>query len=219
MPSESALRGTARNGIGLIETFRWEPDAGFLRLDRHLARMARSAAALGLTFSREAAERTLSDVEGSSVLRIRLELSADGQIRLTTVPFVPLTEGTVWTVRIARTRLSSADPLLRHKTTRRSHYEAARAEFTNDQVAEVLLMNESGAICEGTITNLFLRRGPGPLVTPALSCGLLPGILREELVERGEAIEAVIAADELMAADEVFVGNSLRGLIAARLEQ
>lgn len=219
MPSESTLRDLAPTGIGLIETLRWQPNAGFLRLDRHLARMARSATALGMTFSRETAERTLSNVEGSSALRIRLELSADGQIRLTTVPFVPLTEGTVWPVRIARTRLSSADPLLRHKTTRRSLYEAARAEFTNDQAAEVLLVNERGAICEGTITNLFLRRGPGPLETPALSCGLLPGILREELIGRGDAVETVVSADDLMSADEVFVGNSLRGLIAARLEQ
>jgi len=219
MPSESALRDIARSGIGLIETFRWEPDSGFLRLDRHLARMARSAAALGLSFSPEAADRALSDVEGTSAFRVRLELSADGQIKLATAPFVPLAEGTAWRIRIGRTRLFSADPLLRHKTTRRSLYEAARAEFTHDEADEVILRNESGTVCEGTITNLFLRRGAGPLMTPALGSGLLPGILREEMIGSGEAVEAVISADDLMAADELLVGNSLRGLISARLER
>ncbi|HSX75285.1 MAG TPA: hypothetical protein VLG73_13880, partial [Shinella sp.] len=44
--------------ISLIETLRWEPDIGFVRLERHLARLARSAAALGLAGS-EGAEQAL----------------------------------------------------------------------------------------------------------------------------------------------------------------
>ena len=44
--------------ISLIETLRWEPGIGFVRLERHLARLARSAAALGLAGS-EGAEQAL----------------------------------------------------------------------------------------------------------------------------------------------------------------
>ena len=38
---ESALRPA---GLKLIETFRWEPAAGFVRLPAHLARMAAAGA-------------------------------------------------------------------------------------------------------------------------------------------------------------------------------
>ena len=47
MPAEGALRDGDGPGFELIETLRWEPAARFVRLDRHLARLYASAAALG----------------------------------------------------------------------------------------------------------------------------------------------------------------------------
>jgi 4-amino-4-deoxychorismate lyase len=219
MSSEGALRDLARPGFGLIETLRWEPASGFLRLDRHLGRMARSAACLGLGFSRDAALQKLAGVAAGAPLRGRLLLSPDASFEVTTAPFVAVAEGAAWRLQIARTRLSSANPLLRHKTTRRSVYEAARAEFSSREADEVLLCNEAGMLCEGAITNIFLRNGAGPLRTPALQCGLLPGVLRQELIDGGDAVEAVLSPDDLVRADEVFVGNALRGLVPARIER
>ncbi len=83
---------------------------------------------------------------------------------------------------------------------------------------EVLLLNTRDEICEGTITNLFIKQPDSDvLLTPAASCGLLPGILREELIENGSAREAVLLPSEIKAAQNIFVGNSLRGLIQATL--
>jgi 4-amino-4-deoxychorismate lyase len=62
----------------------------------------------------------------------------------------------------------------------------------------------------GTITNLFTAE-----LTPALSCGLLPGVLRAELLGQGRR-EAVLRPGNLEGA-RFFMGNSLRGLIPARL--
>ena len=108
--------------------------------------------------------------------------------------------------------------MLRHKTSRREAYLAARAEYAPAEADEVLLANERDEICEGTITNLFVDAGDGgPLLTPALGCGLLPGILRGELLDQGKAHEAVLTLADLAAAKQLYVGNSLRGLIAARL--
>jgi branched-subunit amino acid aminotransferase/4-amino-4-deoxychorismate lyase len=59
----------------------------------------------------------------------------------------------------------------------------------------------------------FPLRG-GSLVTPPLASGLLPGILREELLETGQCSEAVLRLSDLRDA-RVRVGNSLRGLLAA----
>ena len=84
----------------------------------------------------------------------------------------------------------------------------------------MILLNEAGQVCEGTITSLFLDMGNGaPLRTPALTCGLLAGVLRGELIEKGEAVEANLTIDDIGSASKIFVGNSLRGLIAARLVQ
>lgn len=214
--------------LSLIETLRWEPQAGFVRLERHLARLAQSAAALGLpgaegarTALTEAVDAAFGPAATPSAtqptpLRIRLELFGNGRIEVKTATFVPLAAGTVWTVRIAATTLRSDDPLLRHKTSRRAAYEAARAEFPAGGVDEVVLLNERGEVCEGTITSVFLDDGGGILRTPPLACGLLAGVLREELFESGRARETVLHVDDL-AAGRLFVGNSLRGLIPARL--
>lgn len=218
MPAESPLRDGDRAGLGLIETLRWEPGAGFLRLERHLARLAASSEALGLPCDLDAVTRALRPVGAETPLRIRLHLDATGTPTVTSQPFAPLPESTVWRLAVATTRLSSADPLLRHKTTRRATYDAARAEFPAADADEVLLLNERGELCEGTITSLFVDRDDGgPLVTPPLACGLLAGVLRQVLIDEGRAVETVLRPRDLEAAKAILVGNSLRGPIPAML--
>ena len=219
MPAQGTLRDGTAAGFELIETLRWEPGAGFVRLDRHLQRLHASAHALGFACDAEAIGEALSECRGERApLRVRLTLARDGKANVTTAPFEPLAEGAVWRMRIATTRLHSTDPLLRHKTTRRAAYEAARAEFSREEADEVLLLNERGEVCEGTITNLFVDAGDGgPLLTPPLRCGLLAGVLRAELIDEGTAREAIVTPSDLIDAKALFVGNSLRGLIRAKL--
>ena len=218
MPAQGTLRDGTAAGFELIETLRWEPGAGFVRLDRHLQRLHASAHALGFACDPEAIGGALSECRGDRVpLRVRLTLARDGKANVTTAPFEPLAEGAVWRMRIATTRLHSTDPLIRHKTTRRAAYEAARAEFSREEADEVLLLNERGEVCEGTITSVFADPGDGLLLTPALDCGLLAGVLRGELLDEGKAREAVLDEHGLKGAKALFVGNSLRGLVAAAL--
>ncbi|CAN7230921.1 aminotransferase class IV family protein [Aminobacter sp. LjRoot7] len=221
MSPESALRHGHGTSFELIETMRWEPLGGFLRGDLHLARLETSAMALGFGFDREIVGQGLRRVAiGDAALRVRLALSADGSVDVTTQPFAPLARDAVWTIRIARTRLDSSNQLLRHKTTRREAYDRARAEFSREEADEMILLNKAGNVCEGTITSIFVDLGDGgPLRTPALACGLLAGILRGEMLERGEAVETILSLDDLNGASRLWVGNSLRGLIAAKLVQ
>ena len=100
------------------------------------------------------------------------------------------------------------------KTSNRGVYDDARAGLAD--LDEVLFLNELGQVCEGTITNVFADLGDG-LVTPPVSCGCLPGILRSEMLASGQASEAVLTLDDLCEARSVFVGNSLRGLISVDL--
>ena len=204
----------------LIETLGYRPDQGLVRLDMHLERMSESSDELGFSFNRQKAHEALLEAlataDKDTLLRLRMELSKTGAIDVQCAPFDPTPNGKRYTITSASSRLASDNPLIRHKTTERAIYQEARGEFPVDEIDEVLLLNERDEICEGTITNFFLRRNEaGPLLTPALDSGLLPGILRKELLQSGLAKEAVLTVGDLEAAHEFYVGNSLRGLIRA----
>jgi 4-amino-4-deoxychorismate lyase len=217
--AEGALRDGNVPGFELIETLRWQPDTGFLRGDLHLARLAASAGALGFRHDPDRIGTALREaITGANApQRIRLTLAQDGAAQCTAQPFQPLPNGTVWTVKLVATRLDSTNPLLRHKTSRREIFSRARAEYPPEAANEVLLANERGELCEGSFTNLFTDFGDGTLATPPLACGLLPGILRAELLQQGRAREETLTLDRLKDAKALFVGNSLRGLIPANL--
>jgi len=216
---ESALRDGNGAGFELIETMRWEPGSGFLRFERHLARLYASAAELGFACDPERIGEVLSrTVSGhGGPLRVRLALQRAGAATAAAQAYEPLPADKVWRLQLARIRLDSGNILLRHKTSQRQVYTHARSEYLATRADEVLLANERGELCEGTITNLFVDFGDGPLATPRLDCGLLPGILRGQLLDEGRAMEAIYSFDDLKAAKAIFVGNSLRGLIPAKL--
>ncbi len=205
---ESAIRGSVPDGTRLIETFGWRPQEGFRHLDRHFVRMERSANTLGFAFDRASASGLLK-VEGGTPHRCRLTLGADG-FEFTAVPMTEVTGE--WSVAVSAKRLQSDDHWLRHKTTQRGLYDQERASLP-EGVDEWLFVNELDELCEGTITNLFVEQQDGAILTPCVSCGVLPGILREILLEQGRASEARVTLADLKAARAVYVGNSLRGLI------
>jgi Branched-chain amino acid aminotransferase/4-amino-4-deoxychorismate lyase len=218
MSSKGKVRGGQQSHLSLIETMRWEPETGFARLDQHLRRLNRSADALGFLAAPADLVKQLEEATtgAEAALRVRLEMSFRGKLTITTTPFVPLAEDTVWRIAIARARMDSSDPMYRHKTTRRDLYETARAEFAADEADEVLLLNERDELCEGTITNIFVEDMDGGLATPAISSGLLAGILRGDMIRNGRAKSALLKPADL-AGRTIYVGNSLRGLIRAEL--
>ena len=152
----------------------------------------------------------LKSVGGEVPLRVRLTLALHGAVAVEAAPFQHL-QGP-WTVALSTQRLRSDDPWLRLKTTQRQTYDRARAELPAG-VDEALLLNERDELCDGTITTLFVDLGSG-LVTPPLTSGLLPGVLRAEVLASGACRERVLTARDLPNA-RLFVGNSLRGLMEA----
>ena len=201
---ESTLRAAAgAPDLRLIETLAWDGTA-FVRLDLHLARLARSAGQLGW-HGGDAHAALLARVPAHPA-RCRLTLAPAGSIEVTfaAMPAIP----TVWRLGLARDRLQSADPWLTVKSTNRAAYDTARAALPAG-LDEVIFQNERGEVCDGSITTLFYDRGDG-LRTPPLRSGLLPGVLRAQMA----LPEAVLLADDLPNV-QLWVGNSLRGLIPA----
>ncbi len=204
----------------LIETMGWQPGAGYLFLGRHLARLQASARFFG--FPRDAGNirEVLADAEKGFArdrdYRVRLLLAETGALSVTASPLAAET-GAARTVTLAQAPVDSADPLLYHKTTARDLYDRERAGArARIGCFDVLFRNERGELTEGSFTNLFIERA-GRLLTPPLSSGLLPGVLRAELLANGKAEEAVLTVDDLAHADRIFVGNALRGLMEVTL--
>ncbi len=211
---ESSLCPPTDPDFRIIETLAFRPDQGFVRRDRHLARMARSAEAFGIPFDAGLAAERLNSVGDEMPLRCRLTLATDGQQGVTTG--VLAENPPVWRVALAETRLIASDIWLQHKTTQRAIYDAARAGLPNG-VDELFFLNERDELCEGTITNLFLHMHDGRRLTPSLTSGVLPGILREELLDNKQVTEATLTLTDLKNASKIYMGNSLRGLIRAEL--
>jgi para-aminobenzoate synthetase/4-amino-4-deoxychorismate lyase len=212
--AKGAFVTTGQRAFDLIETARYDPDDGIIELERHIARIGRSAAAFGFPFSRHDIRNELHAATFRLMTphRVRLLLSPSGAIAIETRPLPPAApEGPV-DVRIVPLPVDPRDFRLGHKTTDRAFYDEARRAAGS---FEVIFANIDGFLTEGSFTNLFVRKGDGPLVTPPLARGLLPGILREALLESGEAVEGDLTAADLRGG--FYVGNALRGLIAARL--
>lgn len=203
--------------LTLRETLRWEPQSGFQRIDQHMRRLLRSADALGFRAPVNAVQCLEKTVGGENPLCVKLVMNYKGELDIETAAFRPLQEDTVWRVRIAtQTILDSADTFYRHKSSRREPYDAARAEFSAADADEVLLLNERGELCEGSSTSIFVKMPDGQLLTPPLDSGILPGVLRADLIRERKARGQALKPEDI-AGRRLFVGNSLHGLIAAEL--
>ena len=200
-----------RRPLDLLETMRFDPLDGLADLERHLARMKASAEALDFAFDRHDARNELQAatfrLRSASVVRLRLSRSGAIALETRAAPTPPIEPVEVAVVPLP---VDPADFRLRHKTGDRAFYDAARRAASTFEV----LFESGGALTEGSFTNLFVERD-GRLVTPPLSRGLLPGILRERLLEEGRAVEGEVTRADL--ANGFLIGNALRGLIPARL--
>lgn len=196
----------------LIETMRFDPHEGIALLERHLLRMKDSARALDFEFDRHGARNALQafTFRLEQAQRIRLRLSRTGEIAIEASALPPLPAGPVQ-VAVVPLPVAAADFRLRHKTSDRGFYDAARAA---SGAFEVVFQDADGQLTEGSFTSVFVERG-GQLLTPPLGLGLLPGVLRAELIDAGTAREAALTRDDL--AGGFLIGNALRGLIPAQL--
>ncbi|MDZ4184925.1 MAG: aminodeoxychorismate synthase component I [Desulfuromonadales bacterium] len=196
--------------FSLIESLRRQETGGYFLLERHLQRLAASAEYFAFSWNRNAVLTELQqcDAELHGAHKVRLLLAQDGTVTLCAEPLPAARRRFPLTMLLSPQRVQADDPFLFHKTTRRDLYNAERGRFPG--VDEVLFCNDAGEVTEGSLHNLVLRQG-GRLLTPALACGLLPGTLRGELLERGILHEAVLTDRDLRAAEGLWLINSVRG--------
>ena len=199
--------------LELIETFLWDPDKGAPDIDLHLERLCRSAADLKFKFEISEIKKKIVKIKSQSLLRCRLTLRFDGKINITTAPLI--LNSTTWILGLSETILSSSDPWLLHKSSNRGLYDAERANLPHG-IDEFIYLNERNEVCEGTITNIFVKKA-GQWITPPLSSGCLPGVLRRKKIEDGSCKVKIVTFSDLHDAEKIIVGNALRGEIEAVL--
>ena len=192
----------------LLETLRWDPEDGFLLLDRHLDRLADSASYFGYPLDRRRAEAAL--IECARELprrphRIRLLANRLGRLQIQTTALQEIVR--TWQLALATEPIDSSDPWLFHKTTHRQTYREHRDRFPDSD--DVLLWNENREITESTLANVVVRFGKH-LLTPPIESGLLAGTYRAELLDRHEITEATIRLQDLQSADQILLVNSVR---------
>lgn len=209
--------------FSLIETLRLDTGGSYHLLDRHMARLADSAAYFDFALNMDTVMEVLNDhaaaFEGSGeARRVRLLVGPRGSASVTStaLPASPVAPARVC---LAATRTNSGDPFLVHKTTRRQVYDGAFARAFTAGYADILFFNERDELTEGAISTVFIVKD-GQWFTPPIEAGVLPSILRSEVLARGEphVTVAPISRAALLDADEIYIGNSVRGLRAVTLD-
>ncbi|MFT5331070.1 MAG: para-aminobenzoate synthetase/4-amino-4-deoxychorismate lyase [Parasphingorhabdus sp.] len=199
--------------VDLIETMAFEPASGIARLEAHLERMKTSAAALQFEFDRHAARNAIQAItfHQDSPAMVRLHLGQSGALAIELKPMPQPQDGPV-RCQLVPMQADRQDFRLHHKTSDRRVYDVASEEDGPGEGVHPIFVDAEGFVTEGAIWNIFVERD-GKLLTPPLARGVLPGVLRAELLDSGQAVEADLRAEDL--ADGFLVGNSVRGLVTA----
>jgi para-aminobenzoate synthetase / 4-amino-4-deoxychorismate lyase len=212
-------------GFQLFETTFATKEAGIRHWDRHLARLVASAQWCGFPLDRtllqKRIEETCAGFAVNAGYRLRIAVSKNGEIVLTSAPIVPLA-GSIVDVLLASEHgfaaRSADDPLLRHKTTSREDYDRAWHEAEAQGAFDMLFFNERGELTEGGRSNVFVKLN-GRWSTPPLDAGLLPGVMRGVLIEELDAEERTLTRADLDRAESLMICNALRGAMPARLKR
>jgi len=209
--------------FSLIETILWTKSSGYVLLPYHLRRIAASAECLGFRCDADEIARTLQEcadnLSAEKFWKVRLMLAPDGALSVSATPIEPPGyKEPIPRALISTIAVSSADAMLRHKTTRRALYDAEFKTWSaRTGCFDVIFVNERAEVTEGSRTNLFIQRGAA-ILTPPLEGGLLDGTLRKWMLDSQamRTSECVLTVADLASADRIFLGNSVRGLVEVR---
>jgi branched-chain amino acid aminotransferase len=213
-------------GDGVFETIKAVDGEPFAPR-RHLARLRRSAAGLGLDvpYDDDELRRGIEAVVGSGVPLARVRVTVTGGVAplgsergasgptvvIAASPLAPPPPSTA--VVVVPWRRNEHDPLVGLKTTSYAGNVVALARARASGASEALFANTAGALCEGTGSNVFVVVD-GLLLTPPLSSGCLAGVTRDLLLRATSAEERDLPIGVLAEADEVLLTSTTRDVQA-----
>jgi para-aminobenzoate synthetase / 4-amino-4-deoxychorismate lyase len=242
--AKAAFMQNASHGFELLETLRLE-NGEYAFVNRHVERLLLSASALGFNLDEKEIHEALREharLHIDETRRVRLLATRIGEISISSEPLdtstpqwarpsiraaikaqMPETaipeRGSDFAlsprkVALANVSVDRHERALHHKTTRRTVYDTQRQQ--HPEAFDVLLWNQQRELTEFTYGSLVLQID-GAWLTPKLSSGLLPGVMRAELIARGEIAERILTIEDLSRAQSIWFINSVRGWIEVEL--
>jgi Anthranilate/para-aminobenzoate synthases component I len=201
----------------LFESILWEKRLVYK--NDHVNRLKRSAQYFDFPFDPAEIVSLLASIEkkliNHSPQKIRVFLNRNGALRWDHCTLTDHKSSFPATITLAPGIIDEQNPLMFHKTTTRPWYTEASSRIKQGLFFDLIFKNSKGEITEGSRSNIFIRKND-MLYTPPLSCGLLPGVLRQNLLRRGNCMEEIIKPRDLEKADSIYCGNSVRGLVEVR---
>ena len=209
-------------GLGAFETIAIEEKKPIF-LERHLRRLKRAAdfLELGDLEERGITGKTVEAFlhEENADLRhggLKIMLSEKNVLfQIRENHYTPEMYEQGFTMAFSKVRRNETSPLVYHKTMNYGDCILEKRAAAAAGINEKIFINTKGQISEGTVCNVFFVR-KNMIYTPQLSCGLLPGILREYVMSKFSVVETIIYPDELMYYEECFVTNSLMGVMPVK---
>ena len=206
-------------------------------LERHLFRLIKSMGALEMEMSDQLTlhrlEKTLLDLLQTNAIH------AGGRIRLAVYRkdggyYAPLSDQiNVWieaekgeneypynslghSFELFETHKKPLNQLSMLKSSSALLYVLASRARSHSPHDELILINDANRLCEATASNLFLVKNK-VLFTPLISEGVLPGIMREHIIQLAKSNgikvkEVKLEISDLEEVDEVFTTNSIAGI-------
>jgi para-aminobenzoate synthetase / 4-amino-4-deoxychorismate lyase len=219
----------------LFETLLWQPDSGFWLLEEHLQRLQDSAEYFLFSFKggviKKALQERAQESGARSPQRVRIALNKDGTYEIVVEPCVApkcldllMNKSTddvpLPLITFSLTLCDSNEVWYYHKTTRRELYNVAYKQAQDMGYFDLCFCNEFGEVTEGCITNIIILEN-GTYYTPPISSGLLPGVMRQYLLQnsQGKCVERVLTKDNVRKADAVYLCNSVRGVVEVELKE
>lgn len=175
----------------------------------------------------KAIESSEVDVEGVKKpakeypLKIRALLDSDGKMTIETskvgpkpdlLEFDKIAESEpTYSVYVSKTPIS-VGPFTCFKTTKREQYNDARTEYiTKPMAEEVLFVNDTGHVTEGSITNIAVQVNE-MWTTPKVTSGCLMGVTRRHLIDSAKIFEGFLTREDLQEGQEVLIFNAVQGV-------
>jgi para-aminobenzoate synthetase/4-amino-4-deoxychorismate lyase len=209
-------------GFNLFESMYATREEGIRHVERHLARLAASAAALDFACPRAgivaALRQQMTGLAPDVQTRIRLALHKDGRFDIVVAPLEPLPPGSA-EVLLAPEPVSDPHGLFAHKTTLRTRYDAGIRAAQARGAFDTLFFDADGWLTEGGRSNAFLLIDGQWLTPPVGRGGVLPGTMRAAVLDDAEwsAREQALRVEDLFRAERIVLTNALRGVLEARL--
>jgi len=182
-------------------------------LDEHINRLKATADFFLFKFDeksfRKDLEKFLKKLKRTDSLKLKVMLNKYGLISFKVSALkIPVEK---IRVILSKSRINSQNKFQYFKTTNRKLYDKEYEFYSSKEFYEVLYLNEKSHLAEGSITNIFIRKGLN-YFTPTLSSGILPGIYRSFMMKKNPEIkEKNISLHDLLNADEIILTNSVRG--------